>query len=93
MPRKDSGYKAEKSEAQMNVPISRTHHEQLAAIALVEKKSMKRVVEGYIEADGRGARLVAAMKEAGRTESAPVVPEQAVATSFQSVGAPTNFDQ
>ena len=93
MPRKDSGEKAEKPEAQMNVPISRTHHEQLAAIALVEKKSMKRVVEGYIEADGRGARLVAAMKEAGRTESTPVVPEPTIVTSLQSISAPTQFDQ
>ena len=59
MSRKNGGGKGE---PQMNVPISLSYHEQLTAIAMVDKKTRKGVVEAMIEADGRGKALVAAMK-------------------------------
>lgn len=58
----------------MNVPISASYHEQLAAIALVDRKSMKSVVEGMIEADGRGKALVEAMKAARKVPQEPEAP-------------------
>ena len=63
-------------EQQMNVPISKSYHEQLKAIAGVEKKSMKDVVEGWVAKDGRGKEILERTKPiideiAGRIESSP----------------------
>jgi hypothetical protein len=42
------------AEAQKNVPIDETFHDQLKRIAIIDKTSMKNTVQKWIRKDGRG---------------------------------------
>lgn len=42
------------AEAQKNVPIDETFHDQLKRIAIIDKTSMKNTVQKWIKKDGRG---------------------------------------
>ena len=45
------------AEAQKNVPIDETFHDQLKRIAIIDKTSMKNTVQKWIRKDGRGVEL------------------------------------
>lgn len=72
-----------KGERQKNVPISETYHRELQAISLIDKKSMKEIVEGYIISDGRGKTLLEKADDVDNAESveSPDGSEKATAAS------------
>jgi hypothetical protein len=45
------------AEAQKNVPIDETFHDQLKRIAIIDKTSMKNTVQKWIRKDGRGVEI------------------------------------
>lgn len=54
---------------QKTVPISAAYHDELRAIAFMNHKSMKGVIEDWIKADGRGKKFLDEMKGVGVTET------------------------
>lgn len=45
------------AEAQKNVPIDESFHDQLKRIAIIDKTSMKNTVQKWIRKDGRGVEI------------------------------------
>jgi hypothetical protein len=51
------------AEAQKNVPIDESYHDQLKRIAIIDKTSMKNTVQKWIRKDGRGVETPAKKQE------------------------------
>ena len=56
------------AEAQKNVPIDETYHDQLKRIAIIDKTSMKNTVQKWIRKDGRGVEIASKKQEVGKSE-------------------------
>jgi hypothetical protein len=67
------------AEAQKNVPIDETYHDQLKRIAIIDKTSMKSTVQKWIRKDGRGVDTIPKRQEK---------PESPVTTGSEPIPAP-----
>ncbi len=63
------------AEAQKNVPIDETFHDQLKRIAIIDKTSMKNTVQKWIRKDGRGVEIASKKQDIEKREL-PVAPSK-----------------
>lgn len=77
------------AEAQKNVPIDETFHDQLKRIAIIDKTSMKNTVQKWIRKDGRGVELPVRKqdKQESPVPESKVLPAPKPDTTSNSVAA------